>query len=250
MSLKDMSGTTAVVTGASQGLGRAVAAALCEAGASVVGVARDAQRLGEVRQHLGGAFTSVVTDAADPVVAGELIDAYRPGALVLAAVARPLPRPIQEHTWETFSRNWEVDVQQVFHWTRAALLAPLDPGSVVVAFSSGAAVGGSPLSGGYAGAKAAIRFITSYAADESEAARLDIRFVSVLPNLIPTTDLGAAAAAAYARRQGIDVHSFVTTRAPLLEPQQVGEIVSDLIADSQHDQRAYLLTPGGLVGLT
>jgi hypothetical protein len=52
---------------------------------------------------------------------------------------------------------------QVFHWTREALLVPLDPGSVVVAFSSGAALQGSPLSGGYAGAKATIRFVSAYA---------------------------------------------------------------------------------------
>ena len=32
----------------------------------------------------------------------------------------------------------------MFHWTREALLAPLDPGSVVIAFSSGAALRGSP----------------------------------------------------------------------------------------------------------
>ena len=84
-------------------------------------------------------------------------------------------------------------MQQVFHWTREALLRPLEPGSVVVAFSSGAAVAGSPLSGGYAGAKATIRFMASYAAEESERSGLGIRFVSVLPQLTPATDLGATA---------------------------------------------------------
>jgi hypothetical protein len=42
-------------------------------------------------------------------------------------------------------------VQHAFHWIREALLLPLRPGSTVVAMSSGAAVAGSPLSGGYAG---------------------------------------------------------------------------------------------------
>ena len=98
---------------------------------------------------------------ADPVVAGELIDAFRPAILVLNAGASPLPRPLQQHTWESFSRPWEVDVKQAFHWTREALLRPLRPGSVVVEMSSGAALFGSPLSGGYAGAKGTIRFIAS-----------------------------------------------------------------------------------------
>ena len=135
-------------------------------------------------------------------MAGELIDKYRPGVLVLNAGATPLPRPIQHHTWETFSRNWDVDVAHVFHWTREALLAPLEPGSTVVTLSSGAALFGSPLAGGYAGAKAAIRFLTSYAADESRRAGLGIRFVSLLPQLTPATALGAVFAAAYAAREG------------------------------------------------
>ena len=130
---------------------------------AVVGVARDGGALGELRAELGGSFTPVGADAADPNVAGQLIDARRPIILVLNAGAAPLSRPIQRHTWETFSRNWDTDVQHDFGWPREALLAPLAPGSTVIAMSSGAALRGSPLSGGYAGSKATIRFITSYA---------------------------------------------------------------------------------------
>jgi hypothetical protein len=54
--------------------------------------------------------------------------------------------PVHEQTWETFSRNWHADTRHVFTWTRAALREPLAPGSVVVAMSSGAALGGPPLS--------------------------------------------------------------------------------------------------------
>jgi NAD(P)-dependent dehydrogenase (short-subunit alcohol dehydrogenase family) len=88
-------------------------------------------------------------------------------------------RPLQHHTWDTFNRNWEVDVRQAFHWIREALLLPLAPQSTVIALSSGAALFGSPLSGGYAGAKATIRFITAYGADESSRAGLGIRFISL-----------------------------------------------------------------------
>ena len=96
------------------------------------------------RRELGDRFTPVEADAADPVTAGHLIDQYQPRLLVLAAGASPLSRPLHQQSWQSFSRNWDVDVQQVFHWTREALLRPLEPGSVVVAFSSGAAVAGSP----------------------------------------------------------------------------------------------------------
>jgi hypothetical protein len=47
-------------------------------------------------------------------------------------------------------------VQHVLNWTREVLLPPLQPGRAVIAFSSGAAVNGSPLSIGYAGAKATV----------------------------------------------------------------------------------------------
>jgi NAD(P)-dependent dehydrogenase (short-subunit alcohol dehydrogenase family) len=246
MSPQELSGTTALVTGASRGFGRGIATALSQAGARVVGVARNHGPLEEVRARLGDGFTPVVADAADPVVAGQLIDAYHPRTLVLNAGASPLSRPLHRQTWQTFSRTWEVDVQHAFHWTREALLRPLEEGSVVIAFSSGAALQGSPLSGGYAGGKAAIRFLTSYAADESERAGLGIRFVSVLPQLTPATDLGAAAVAAYAAREGLDVAAFLETRGPALTPEQAGKDIAGLAADPGYDQRAYLLTAAGL----
>jgi NAD(P)-dependent dehydrogenase (short-subunit alcohol dehydrogenase family) len=244
--ISPITGVTALVTGASRGFGRAIAIALVKAGAEVVGVARDQAPLDDLRAELGVGFTPVVADAADPVAAGHLMDKYRPRVLVLNAGASPLPRPLQQHTWQTFSRNWEVDVQHAFGWTREALLRPLEAGSVVIAMSSGAAVHCSPLSGGYAGAKAAIRFLTRYAATESEREGLGIRFVSVLPQLTPATDLGSAAVAAYAARQGIDVATFREKAGPALTPEQVGQAVLELATQPGHDRDAYLLNAAGL----
>jgi NAD(P)-dependent dehydrogenase (short-subunit alcohol dehydrogenase family) len=245
MADREIAGVTALVTGASRGFGRGIATALSGAGAQVVGVARDHGALEELRAELGESFTPVAADAADPMVAGTLIDRYRPGVLVLNAGATPLPRPIQQHTWETFSRNWDVDVAHVFHWTREALLAPLAPGSTVVTLSSGAAVFGSPLSGGYAGAKAAIRWLTSYAADESRRAELGIRFVSLLPQLTPATELGAVFAAAYTHREGTGAAARGGPGG-VLTPEQVGQTVTGLVTGPEPDQDAYLVTAAGL----
>jgi NAD(P)-dependent dehydrogenase (short-subunit alcohol dehydrogenase family) len=246
MPTQDLSGTTALVTGASRGFGRAIASALSKHGAHVVGVARDRDRLEDLRAQLGSTFTPVAADATDPVAAGQLLDRHRPRTLVLNAGAAPLMRPIHQQTWQTFSRNWEVDVQHVFSWTREALLLPLEPGSVVIAFSSGAAVNGSPLSGGYAGAKATIRFIASYAAAESGRNALGIRFTSVLPQLTGETDLGAAAVAAYAAREGVDIPAFLEGRGPALTPERVGTAIVDIVTGSGDDHDAYLLTAAGL----
>jgi NAD(P)-dependent dehydrogenase (short-subunit alcohol dehydrogenase family) len=246
MPTHELSGTTALVTGASRGFGRAIAIALAKHGAHVAGVARDRGRLEELRAQLGGTFTPVAADAADPVVAGQLLDKYRPRTLVLNAGAAPLTRPVHRQTWQTFSRNWDVDVQHVFNWTREALLLPLEPGSTVIAFSSGAALNGSPLSGGYAGAKATIRFIASYAAAESGRNALGIRFTSVLPQLTPETDLGAAGVAAYAARQGVDIPAFLDRLGPALTPEQVGTAILDIATAAADDRDAHLLTATGL----
>jgi NAD(P)-dependent dehydrogenase (short-subunit alcohol dehydrogenase family) len=209
-------------------------------------VARNAEQLARLRSEFGGRLITVAADAADPVVAGSLLEQYKPKTLVLNAGASPLMRPIQHQTWETFSRNWEVDTRQAFHWVRESLLLPLEPGSTVITMSSGAALFGSPLSGGYAGAKAAIRFLTAYAADESARDGLGIRFVSVLPKLTPATDLGGAAVAAYARRAGIDIDEFVRGQGPALTPEHVGKHLADFALATDHPAGAYLLTPDGL----
>src|SRR5207244_11175819 len=123
----------ALCTERSRGFGRGIAEVLCAAGASVIGVARDREALHHVANELGTAFTAVAADVTDPTVAGQLLDRYRPRTLVLNAGANPLNRPLHHHTWQTFSRNWEVDVAQAFHWIRETLLHPLDPRSAAIA---------------------------------------------------------------------------------------------------------------------
>jgi NAD(P)-dependent dehydrogenase (short-subunit alcohol dehydrogenase family) len=242
----DRTSSTALVTGASRGFGRAIASALHAAGANVVAVARNGEPLASLQHELGARLTTEAADVSDPVVAGTLIEQYHPDTLVLNAGSAPLMRAIQHHTWETFSRNWDVDVRQVFHWVREALLLPLEPGSTVITISSGAALAGSPLSGGYAGAKATTRFITSYAADESERAGLGIRFISVLPRLTPATELGARAVAAYAGRAGRDVREYLADTGPALTPEDVGKATVELLSSAEYAPGAYRLTAAGL----
>lgn len=225
------SSQTAVVTGASRGFGRAIAAALVAAGTHVVGIARGEHDLRAVRAELGDRFTPITGDAADETLTRQVIRDHRPNLLVLNAGIGPHMAPVHEQTWETFSRNWHVDTRHAFEWIRAALREPLAPGSVVIAVSSGAAIAGSPISGGYASAKAAIRFLRGYAAEEAERAALDIRFVALLPQLTPATGLGSAGVAGYADRQGIDTATLVERMQPILTPDQVAKAVLELAAN-------------------
>lgn len=239
---------TAVVTGASRGFGRAIAAALVAGGVRVVGIARDERALRAVRDELGDGFTPLAGDAADEELAERIIHEYRPGLLVLNAGAVPHMAPVQEQTWETFSRNWHVDAKHAFAWTRAALREPLAPGSVVVSMSSGAALAGSPLSGGYASAKAAVRYIRGYAAGEAERGGLGIRFVTLLPQLTPNGGVGAVGVAGYAARQGVSQDAFIDAMPSVLTAEQVAKAVLDVAGDPD-SAAEYQVSGGGLARL-
>jgi NAD(P)-dependent dehydrogenase (short-subunit alcohol dehydrogenase family) len=244
--MSDLSGKTTIVVGASRGLGRGIATAFAEAGAPVVAVARTAAALNELAKS-AGTIQPEVADAGDATVPGALLDRYEPDVLILVAGASPLMRPLQHQTWETFSVNWHTDVRIAFNWLREALLKPLRPGSRVVVVSSGAALAGSPLSGGYAGAKATQRFITGYAQEEAERAGLGITFTAVLPRITPLTDLGRPAVRAYAARGGQSEEEYLKQMGEPLTPEAAGAALVELVrADAATVAPGYLLTGAGL----
>lgn len=244
--MSDLSGTTAVVVGASRGLGRGIASAFAEAGAQVVAVARNDRALTELSQTSPNIRVEVA-DAADATLAWSLLDRYRPRSLILVAGANPVMRPLHHQTWETFSVNWHTDVKIAFIWLREALLQPLPPGSRVVVVSSGAAVNGSPASGGYAGAKATQRFIAGYAQEEARRADLDMSVTTVLPRMTPLGDVGRRGIRAYAARSGQPEAAFVRQLGNVLTPEIAGSALVGLVAaDPSTVAPAYLLTDAGL----
>jgi NAD(P)-dependent dehydrogenase (short-subunit alcohol dehydrogenase family) len=244
--MSELSNKPTIVVGASRGLGRGIATAFAEAGAPVVGVARTAAALTEPTNG-AGTIKREVADAGDARVAGSLLDRYEPEVVILVAGASPHMRPLQEQTWETFSVNWDTDVRITFHWLREALLKPMRPGSRVIVISSGAALGGSPLSGGYAGAKATQRFVTAYAQDEAQRAGLDITFTAVLPRLTPLTDLGRPAVRAYAARSGQSEEAYLQQLGEPLTPETAGAALVELVrADAATVAPDYMLTGAGL----
>ena len=241
--MTDLSGRTTIVVGASRGLGHGIAAAFAGAGDSVIAVSRTASSFPEAV----GSIRPEIADGGDATVPASLLDRYEPDVVILVAGASPHMRPLQEQTWETFSVNWQTDVRVSFHWLREILLKPLRPGSRVVVISSGAALAGSPLSGGYAGAKATQRFITAYAQDEADRAGLDITFTAILPRFSPETGVGRPAVRAYAARAGQSVEDYLELVGPPVTPELAGSALVDLTRAATADiSPAYLLTGTGL----
>ena len=233
----------ALVTGGSTGLGLGIVEALVDAKAEVVVVARDAQRLAEVERRLG--VTTAVADITDAGLADSLLREFLPAVLVLNAGATPAMAPLHEQTWEGFSNTWNTDVKGAFHWLQAALRLPLPRGSRVMIGSSGAAVNGSPMSGGYAGAKRMLWFMAHYANAVSAEQNLGIQFQALVPRqMLAAGGVGRAGADAYSRRKGISAQQFLANFGTPMTAREVGDHVVAILTDPQYESAPALAIKG------
>lgn len=166
------SGKRALVTGASSGIGAEATVELSREGATVLAVARDAERL---ERTLAAARAA----GGDPV--GLLCDLTEEGAAAMVArKARQLfteldvlvnsagafePLPFRETTMESLDRQWRINVRAPFELTRE-LLPQLHRGSSVIFLSSICGHTGFPNSAAYCGTKGAVELITQALAIE------------------------------------------------------------------------------------
>ena len=224
----------ALIVGGSRGLGLGVVEAIAARDANVTVIARDAARLTDLQARLG--VSVIVGDATDPSLAASAIREVSPLVLVLNAGATPVMSPLHKQTWESFSRNWETDVKATFHWIQAALNVPLPRGSRVLISSSGAAIAGSPLSGSYAGAKRMIWLMANYANGVASDLDLGIRFQALLVGqIVGSTELGRAAAEAYARKKGVTTEAFLAGFGKPLDPRDYGDHVAALLTNPKYE---------------
>jgi NAD(P)-dependent dehydrogenase (short-subunit alcohol dehydrogenase family) len=196
-----------VVIGGSRGVGRRIVEAGIRNGARVLAVARQEGPLRQLAQEVSGAEV-LALDATEEGAPSKVFDVLQPDILVLGAGAFPPVAPLHEQSWQEFAVNWESDVKIAFRFCKAALSRPLPAGASVVVISSGAALAGSPLSGGYAGAKRTQIFMANYSQKESDRLGLGLRFMAIAPRIIPDTELGKHAVAGYARYLGISAADF------------------------------------------
>jgi NAD(P)-dependent dehydrogenase (short-subunit alcohol dehydrogenase family) len=232
-----------VVIGGSRGVGRRIVEAGIRNGAHVLAVARQEAPLRQLAREISGVEV-LAFDATEEGAPAKVFAALQPDILVLGGGAFPPAAPLHEQSWQEFAVNWESDVKIAFHFCKAALSRPLPADTSVVLISSGAALAGSPLSGGYAGAKRTQIFIANYSQKESDRLGLGLRFIALAPRIIPDTELGKHAVAGYSRYLGISAADFIQGMAAPPTSCHVATAVMELVINPDRSLGDVFLVSG------
>jgi NAD(P)-dependent dehydrogenase (short-subunit alcohol dehydrogenase family) len=193
--MTDLQGKTALVTGASSGLGAAVAKLFAARGASVFGVARDAERMAEVFADVpGGTYASVDISSSQACRQGveRCVEQFgRLDALINVAGFHQM-----RHTVSVTDEEWDTDLavnlNGPFYLCRAALPHLLAAGGNIVNVASIAGVEGEVYSAGYCAAKHGLVGLTRALAVEFTKDRLRVNAVCPGGMLTPQTTEFAA----------------------------------------------------------
>jgi NAD(P)-dependent dehydrogenase (short-subunit alcohol dehydrogenase family) len=217
---------TALITGASRGLGRALAWSLARAGARVVLVAQKPGPLAALVAELraaGSEAHAITADVADKdaawSIAGQAAALAGPVDILInnASTLGPVPlRPFMDTDCEDLERALAVNLVGPFRLSKALLGPMLLRGQgVLVNISSDAAIEPYPTWGAYGASKAALDHLTRIWA--AELAGTGVRLISVDPGEMDT-DMHAAAMPE-------------ANRAALADPARVAQRIVGLISD-------------------
>jgi NAD(P)-dependent dehydrogenase (short-subunit alcohol dehydrogenase family) len=249
---QDLAGRTALVTGAANGIGFAIAARLAEAGANVVVSDIDEAAAKEAAQKIPGSFAHAC-DVRDEEQVQALVDATvdRFGALHVmvpnAGVAKA--QPLVEMDLAAWRAVTSVNLDGVFLSIRYAAPAIIAAGGgSIVTIGSVTATAGTPLIGHYAASKAAVVNLTKTAATELRAH--NVRVNAVLPGFVGT-HLVTSQVDSFEQQLGVESGGFAALmdqkQGRLGTVEEVAEAVLFLASErSSFCNGSGLLLDGGL----
>lgn len=235
MAVQPLAGKVALITGASRGIGAAVALKLAQDGADLLLTARSEAALDEVRSTtLAAGATTVHTfpiDLADPAQLGQLAEDVKNrsnGRLdILVNNAGILPRA--KRTENTSRSDWDLamNINLTAPWflsCRAKEMMADSDGGAIINVSSAAAFYPSVGLASYNVSKAALIMLTKVCA--LEWARDDIRVLGVAPGKVDTelvTDI-----LAWSQRSGAEINPM----RRVADPTEVADLVAFLVSSS------------------
>lgn len=196
MTLFDLSGKSAVVTGGGTGIGLAMARALAAAGAQVSIWGRRQEKLDEAVEAAAGDGLLLAARSVDVAERQALTDGFAAVAqeqggldiVVANAGVGGGAAKLLDVTDKQFDDILEINLNGAF-WTireAAAVMVPQERGGSIITVSSLAAIEATPRNYGYGASKAGLVALTK--ASAVELARHQIRVNAVLPGWI-TTDM-------------------------------------------------------------
>ncbi|WP_328841704.1 SDR family oxidoreductase [Streptomyces europaeiscabiei] len=198
MNAFDLTGRLAVVTGARRGIGRAMARALAEAGADVIGVSAHLEESGSAVEkdvHAAGrAFESLRTDFADPAavraLGADLAGRERPVDILVNNAGTIRRAPTAEHTDADWELVLQVNLTAQFALTRAlgAAMVARGQGKIISTASLLSFQGGITVPG-YTAAKHGIAGLTKALANEWAAHGVNVN--AIAPGYIATDNTQA-----------------------------------------------------------
>ncbi len=190
--LFDLTGRTAIVTGGTRGIGRAIAEGFLCAGANVVVASRKAEACAETERHLvslGGEALGVATHLGDidgvNQLAARTVERFGGIDIVVNNAANALTQPIGQFTTEAWGKSFDVNLRGPVFLIQAALpqLEASEHASVINVISAGAFLASSNVAM-YGAAKAALMaFTRSMGAD---LASRGIRVNALAPGTVDT----------------------------------------------------------------
>ena len=188
----DLTGKRALVTGASRGIGRAIAVAYARSGADVAVLARNADLLAEVAGEISDlGRTSVVApaDVLDPeatraAVSAAIDELGGLDILVNNAGGNSFSIPVAQMRTSGWEKTMRLNVDSILHITQEALPSLGDGGGSIINVSSVAGLRGAPTMAHYGAAKAALISLTQSLAIET--AWMGVRVNALVPGWIDT----------------------------------------------------------------
>ncbi|WP_238391721.1 MULTISPECIES: SDR family NAD(P)-dependent oxidoreductase [unclassified Mycolicibacterium] len=197
--LIDLSGRTAVVTGAARGIGQAICSRLAEAGATVVVADLDANAARETAEGLAGRwsadvrpFTADVTDSASVDELAEYADSIVGGLSVWVNNAGVYPTaPLADVSDADWERTLSITLDGTFYGCRAAAARMVRrsgrAGRVIINMSSLSGLRGRKNLVSYVAAKHAVTGLVRSLA--TELGGEGIRVVGVAPSVVDTSGM-------------------------------------------------------------